>query len=536
MAAKERSVAKERNAVVEGTTLSLTVIMGLALFVMINYLSSRHYKRFDWTESKLYTLSEKSENVVRGLDREIEATIFMSPDSELYGAADELLSRYAAVNPGSFKKRIVDPVRDPLEARRLAADLSTTGGVVVLTSGDDRRVIEEYEMAEYDFSGAKYGQGPTMKEFKGEQLITSSILELVEAEKPRILFTTGHGEAPLNEARSFRSMVQARDILGQDNFELEEWDSAGQAVVPDGTDLLVIAGPQTPFFEQELEVFSNYLDAGGRMLVLLDPALRQETLEWIDLGLENWLKRYGVDVGSNLVIDPGTQLPLYGPEVVMVEEYGSHPIVDDLEQTRTRVLFKISRTVGKAEDAAGRFNVTELLRTSSQAWGETNLDQEGGDLVRDEGEIGGSLALGVAVSFTPREGAAVDVAADDIADTAGTDTAEDQVALFEPEEDAGDTGETTEDGEKNEARLVVYGDLDFAAEDISSLNNAYLLLNSFNWLVQREQLISIEGRKPEETKLFMSESEQFSVILLVMLLMPGMAVIAGISVFMRRRR
>ena len=140
--------------------------------------------------------------------------------------------------------------------------------------------------------------------------------------------------------------------------------------------------------------------------------------------------------------------------------------------------------------------------------------------------------LGVAVSFTPRaDGAGTE--GDGEGAEEGAPEGDTPVELFEPETaaDAGADGESAD-----EARLVVFGDLDFAAAQIGSANNVYLVLNTFNWLVQREQLISIDGRKPEETKLFLTSSELLSVLGLVMLLMPGLAIVAGVSVFMRRRR
>ena len=43
------------------------------------------------------------------------------------------------------------------------------------------------------------GEAPKMTGFKGEQLFTSAILQLAEGRKPKILFTTGHGERSLDD-------------------------------------------------------------------------------------------------------------------------------------------------------------------------------------------------------------------------------------------------------------------------------------------------------------------------------------------------
>ncbi len=511
----QRSGTQRR--LVEGSTLGIGVILALVLFVMLNYLGNRHYKRFDWTSSQLYTLSEKSRNVVEDLDQEIEAVIFLSPASEVYGATDELLTRYEAVNPRFFKKRVIDPAKNLLAARRLVEQHQIDrSNVVVIATRDDRRVIDEYDLAEYDYSGAQYGQPPTLKEFKGEQQITSAILALVEARKPKVLFTSGHGEAPLDEPGNPRSLSQAQDLLGRDNFEIEEWSSLGKIEVPSDADLVVIAGATTNLLEPELEVFSRYLDAGGRLLLLLDPAF--SGTELVDLGVDEWLAGYGVAVAGDIVIDPANELPFFGAETVFTDSYGFHPIVEALQQTRTRVLFPLARSVGKHEEAPGEIEITELVRTSDSGWGETNLAAL--DRVElDDDDVAGPVPLGVAVSFK-------------IAEEPG-DAPEDEVDLFDPtvETDAVET-DAAEEG-----RLVVFGDLDFATDaQIANAANGLLLLNTLNWLVKREQLIDIEGRRPEETRLSLAGSEISSIYWLVLIILPGLSVTLGVSVFMRRRR
>ena len=49
--------------------------------------------------------------------------------------------------------------------------------------------------------------------------------------------------------------------------------------------------------------------------------------------------------------------------------------------------------------------------------------------------------------------------------------------------------------------------------------------HTFNWLVKREQLIDIEGRKPPQTSLNFTRSEMTNVYFLVLGLLPGLAVV-----------
>lgn len=554
--------SETRRALARGGALGTSVVLALALYAMVNYLSLRHYKRGDWTSSQIYSLSEKSSNILADLERDIDAVIFLSPSSEVYDAVDELLSRYEAANPQRFKKRVVDPARNLLEAQRLVETYRIDReNVVIIASGDDRRLLEEYELAEYDYSGAQFGQAPTLKGFKGEQLITSAILELVEDEKPKILFTSGHGEAPL-ERSATRSLSGAQDILGQDNFEIGTWASLGQSAVPADTDLLVIAGPTTSFLPPETELFSRYLDGGGRMLVLLDPVL--DTDGGIkDVGLRDWLDHYGVQPDDDIVIDPASQLPFFGAETVFSAAYGNHPIVEPLAQSNVPVIFPLSRSLRRTADARGELTVSELVTTSDEGWGETNLAGLP-DVGLDDDDIEGPVALGLAVSFsvadtdgqaaTPmEEGGDVDdagladdglggdtLADDELGDDAlGGDFNDDDFAMeddLETVDLADENGEEKGEGE-DEARLVVFGDLDFATDaQLRSGGNSMLVLNVFNWLVQRESLVAIESRRPEQTRLTLTDAELTSIFLLVLGIMPGCAIALGVWIYFKRRR
>ena len=517
---------------VETTTLSAGVLIVLLIFVMANYLSMRHYQRFDATGSKLYTLSEKTENVLRDLDRDIDLVVLLNPASEVYTAVDELLDRYVAVNPSRLERRDLDAARDLLELQQLVDQYGIErDNVIIVASQDDRRVIGEFELATYDYSGAQMGQPPAIDEFKGEQQITSAILSLVEAQKPKLVFTTGHGEAQL-EPGDARSLSQARDLLGKDNFEIEEWSSLGQDAVPDGTDLLVVAGPTTNFLEPELQLFSDYLDAGGRMLLLLDPVFNNDGTALVDLGFAGWLDTYGVELRQDLVIDPSSELPFFGAETLFTDSYGTHPIVESLEQTRTRVLLPLVRSVAASDVPPAHVEVAELVLTSEAGWAETdlvNLDQvapdEGVDRV---GPVPIAVAATITTSTIPPSTSAPTPAA----------TTDDQ-STSEPTDDpaASNTSDDAEPSAADASRLVVFGDLDFASDaQLGNGANGVLLLNAFNWLVEREQLIEIEARKPEKTRLTMAGGELTSLYLIVLLMMPGAAIITGIWVAMQRRR
>jgi ABC-type uncharacterized transport system involved in gliding motility auxiliary subunit len=482
-----------RRQLVKTGTLSVGVLLLAALLIIINYFGWKYYKRFDWTSSQLYSLSEKTVNVLKDLKHDVDFIVFLAPDQqrELYQPTTELLARYGSASR-RVHVRIVDAAKNPIEAQQLSQKYGVTTTGVVVASGNDRRVIDSNDLAELDFRTMQSTGQPQMTGYKGEQLFTSAILQLSEGRKPKILFTTGHGEHSLDD-QGGHGLSGAQQILGRDNFVLSEWSSLGQTAVPAGTDLLVIAGPTGSFVKPELDAFAAYLSNGGRILVMLDPTLGQGGASGlVQTGLEPWLAENGIKAGQDIVVDPSNPLPFFGPETIFSRNYGDHLITKALAESSLPVLVSLSRSIGQGK-AAG-LKVTELMRTSAEGWGETGL----GNLEkvsRDTQDLAGPVPLAAAVESDPAP--------------------------------AGRKG----------LRMVVFGDSDFATNQLLEANvaNSVMLSNTLNWLVEREALLGIPPKKTEQVRLTLT-GDEFRNVWLLAALLPVLSVVMGAAVFFRRRR
>jgi gliding motility-associatede transport system auxiliary component len=522
-----------RRKLIESGTLGAGVVLAALLLGLVNYFGWKYYERFDWTKTKLYTLSEKSINVAKALDKDVDAVVFTSANAPLADEVQELLARYQALTP-HVKVRIVDPVKNLAEAQTLLQQFDTRyveGSVkVVFASGKDRRIFEEKDLADYDYSNMQFGGQPEVEAFKGEEAFTGALVELSSGKRPKVLFTTGHGERKLDGAGA-DGLRGAQELLGRDNVDMEPWGSLGQPAVPAGTDLVVVAGPTSPFAPPELQAFSDYLDHGGRMLWLIDPTLRQDG-SLVDLGVGPWLAGYGVQLDDDIVIDPDRGVPFFGAETFFADSYGSHPAVKALSQAGLQVIFALARSVKPAADV-GDHKVTELVKTTGAAWGETNLAGLP-KVEKDDQDLAGPLAVAVAVEA---KGAATDKGA--AAEDEGTEEGEgDDPAAA----DAG--GEGAEGAAAKPAsaspgaamRLAVVGDSDFAADRLlPSAADATLLDNVFNWLLARHTLLGIPPKKPEQVRLSLSDQQLIHLYLIIALL-PLAAIVGGVVVWMRRRR
>lgn len=476
----------------------VAVLLAIALTVMINWLGARRWVRSDLTSTKIYTLSEKTENILSELSDDIDVVVFMTPATSMYDQVHELLERYKAASD-RISVEYIDPDREPLKTTQLAEEFGVeVADTVVFVLGDRTKYVTSDQMAEMDYSGMQYGQGPTMRAFKGEEQFTSAILSLVAPSVPKIYFVTGHGEAALEGGGggpADRSLTVLGDTLKRENMEAADV-SLLSGVVPADADVIAIVGPTRALTEPEIEALDDFLDRGGRMLVAIDPLIEPAgTMR--STRLEDLLAARGVTVNDDLVVDPSRRLPFYDLSAVYLEDFPSHAVTSGLEGFA--VLFTVARSL-----SADGPKATVLVQTSDEGWGETDLEMllRGDPVDIDDGDTPGPAAVAVAV-----EGDGPDA------------------------EEEGD-----EPSETSNFRIVVFGDSDFMTDlDIANAGNAVLAGNAFNWLAARDNLVGIPPREVEQVSLFLTQKQMRNLLLLVLLIMPGAAIVAGILMWRRRR-
>lgn len=314
-----------------------------------------------------------------------------------------------------------------------------------------------------------------------EQDLINAIMKVTRDQLKTICFVSGHGERDIADADA--EGYQAIDkALQNENYQTRSINLVTENQVPADCSVIALSGPKTALFPQEVNLIGKFLDEGGKALIQIDPDT--------DPGVTDILKSWNIDLSKDTVIDVSGVGRLFGtgPAVPLVGEYGDHPITRDMKRTAT--FFPLARSVKKLAGESGGLTQVELLKTSERSWGETAL--QGQDAKFDEGQDNqGPLTLGIT--------------------------------------------STKKIGEK-EARLVVIGDSDFANNNYVRLaGNGDLFLNTINWLAQEEDLISIRPKSATNRSVTMTESQQRTFFLLVVLIMPLAVIGMGAYVWWKRR-
>ncbi|MGD1854711.1 MAG: Gldg family protein [Leptolyngbyaceae cyanobacterium] len=525
---QSRSTQAGTNAIV--ATLAMLLILGV-----VNFLGVQYGPRFDLTEAGLFTLAPESKSVVINLDQPVNVVVF---DAALSPSDKQLLDSYQRLNENLTYEQI-NPIQDPAAAREF--NLSGDGREVHLEV-DDKTVFVQTLGA----------QG------LNEQDLTNKLAQLGQDRAAVVYFIQGHEEFEIDGSTT--GYAQAAAALESDNFTVEPLNLADTAVVPGDANAVVIAGPQQPFFEPEVDALETYLDDGGSILVLVDP----QTEPALDPLLEDW----GVTLDERIIVDASNtgQIVGLGPAAPLVTTYGAHPITEAFDNGRS--FYPLARPV-QIEPVDG-ISATPLLLSNPQSYAET-LTETGELNVDTQSAPEGPFNIGVVLTKEIDSVDANSLVEEDTEETPDSTEPEEDASsaestettddASEPEADVSeldaDSAEDTDDAEtldsediveqqsgdeavddeQREARLVVIGNASFATDGLFDQQlNGDVFLNSVAWLSNVDNtVLSIRPKEITNRRIVMTLSRQIIVIALALAVFPLVGLIgAGITWFRRR--
>lgn len=324
--------------------------------------------------------------------------------------------------------------------------------------------------------------------FRGEEAVTSALLEITEEKAAVCYVTKGHGELGLDDPTPLRGLSQLSRQLRARNFEVRPLDLTTTAEVPRDAALVLIAGPRTPFAPGEDERLRNYLgERNGRVLLLLDPGPRH--------GLDNLLAEWAVFSPEAELQEPDPACLTAKGDIALRSIHEGHPLTKPLT-TQPLIAARI-RPVrfdpGSSPDST--LNVRELIRSSALAWGESDPAQRPPRFDADRDQPGPVTMAVAAVRTTGiRKGA-----------TGG-------------------------------GRLVVVGTSEIAANArLERGGNAAFLTQAAAWLGDRERAVAVPARAGGLYRLEATAEDLWSLALRFALL-PMLVLAVGLAVSFWRRR
>ena len=370
----KRLRARRRRHLLAGLNSTAAIALMFILMVMVNYLSSRNYARTDLSRERFYALSDKTLALLASLDDRVRITVFIQAGHEiylhLYDDLIQLLREYEYASGNRIVVERIDPDRNLARAEALMTRFNLPGpNVVILEYGDRTRVIHADELMEMDYQPLLQGAPPRKTAFRGEMVISSSLLAITRAERPRVYFIEGHGERDFNERDEYVGLSRMGAEIRRDDIDLQPFSFTRQSSIPEDASALIIAGPTRRYADGEFERVRAYLEKAGRMILMLNSES--------DAGFAPLLESWGIESIDSLVVDPSRTLSGFD---LLVDQYGDHPIVTPLAGITT--VFYWPRALPlKPEDplrprGGDQARPSALALSSPNAWAETDINRQ----------------------------------------------------------------------------------------------------------------------------------------------------------------
>ena len=218
----------------------------------------------------------------------------------------------------------------------------------------DRNTYVSYEdIYEYSYS-SDYSSYDVS--FAGESSLTSAIDYVLSDTLPKLYTLTGHGEDDLST--SFQSAVE------QQNIEVADLSLLTEESVPEDADCLLINGPDSDLSQDEVEAIQAYLDTGGDLIVLTDPAQDGQDLT----NLEALMGEYGMAANDGVVIEGDTANYALGSPFYLLPNLESHSITSPLQEGGYYILLALAQGITVEESPRDGLTVESLLTTSDAAY------------------------------------------------------------------------------------------------------------------------------------------------------------------------
>lgn len=473
LAAENKQALSTRTAKVGGYSVVLALIV-LAILVAVNVLFSvlpSKFTQFDISAAQLYSLTSDTKVVATNLDKDV--TIYwITQAGQESTVLDKLLDRYRDLSDliTVVKK---DPDIYPTFAQQYT-DETVVNNSLVVECGYKSRYISYDDIYQVD-TASYYTTGSVSQSFDGEGQITSAIDYVVSDELPKIYLLSGHGEVALSDTFS--------NELTRSNYEtVEDFSLLNVDEIPEDCDALLINAPTSDISDEELTMLRDYVQGGGKLLVLSGPQ-KEASLT----NLDTLLADYDVTVSDGIVVDTDREHYAFTAPYVLMPDIESSDITDPLTEESSHVIVPIAQglTVGS------NGSVTALLTTSDEAFSKaagyamTTYEKEDGD-------TDGPFTLAVSITDSTAEGKIVWVASDYL--------------------------------------------LDDTYNSYSSGANLDLVINGLSWMIGKNDAVSIRAKSLNNSYLTISSSSATVLKVVMIGVIPVCFLLLGIDEVLRRRK
>ncbi|WP_319561188.1 GldG family protein [Marispirochaeta sp.] len=454
--------------------ITLCVLGGL---VFANLLIQQFPLEIDLTKNKLFSLSGQTKKVLSGLQEPVNIyALYPAGKEEL--SIIEVLQKYEQIGK-KVSLEIIDPDLNPGLVARFTSDEEKAENGSIIVEGSSRfRIIPYMEL--YNIRYTPQGQ-PQVTGMQIEPRVTQAIKYVSSGYNPKIYQLTGHGEYSLEE-------YGILSILESESYEADNLNLLISEEVPEDASILLVASPKHQISDEELKKIYGYVDNGGRMIVMVDfigePSPAGASI----------LQSYGLQIGEGFLMEKEAKRYVNSP-LFIVPELQDHEITKPLQENDLNVVTPNAVSLIKTERRPRSLELTPILLTSDQAWSRT--DMENSSLLRQPGDLPGPHTIAWAIER-----------------------------------------QKYNEGDPPAFRVTAMGNSIFLGPIPpygQIKGNIDFFLNTLSWVNEGEESVTIRSKSFYRSPLQLTAFQLYLYAGIIIILIPGLLLVTGLIVWIRRR-
>lgn len=508
-----------------GFTIILQLVLALVCVFLVNYLTYPKLLRKDLTESKSFTLSEYSQNLlsselIQDYPGKIKFIALLKPNSPHKQRIVAKLEEYTRKAPDKIEFEIIDYIKEANRFNEISSIYGKTffEETILIDARTDSELkqtpsskapkgdsatnqnaqippqrIRQFPVSQLYFNSE---DGSRIAAWQDEKILTSYLLSATEGKSRRFYLIvdksqvddTGGGTPSWN---SFRSHLDAQNI-SLSPFQI----SSGQAI-PEDAEGVVIIGLDSDFDKNEIATLEKYWGRNNASMFITVAEDAKLT------NIRRFLKSYGIAVENDRVITVANGRTLTNVRGNFIK--GSE-ITKGFGEKATK-LDGPSRSITLAETEqleVRNIRVFSVLQAANQWWGEVEYNKENPkfDLGKDHGADPRSPV------FKPINLAAAVV-----------------------------RGRENTDRTKNlTSKMIVVGNTQFLQPNNMRSELTHFVNSSINWLAGREELVGTISSTPvRPQKITIQKEDKTKIDLAVIIVLPSICLFICLISWWTRR-
>jgi hypothetical protein len=257
-----------------GFALIIAVIVAVAA-IPINMIASKLNIEWDMTPNDLYSgeLSDVTKEIAENLTEKIEIYFLMDMaeldgDYEVGLVLSNVLSKYDEFENIDVISGNPDTNPELFSQFTEQYDSLNEGDIIVKSaSGLTKQILATNLFLSEQISGTTGDDDDDYSYiFVGENYITGAIKYVTEGIEPYIYFLKGHNEKTIDN--DYTNITKIFESYG---YVVDDINLTTTPEIPEQTQIIIIAAPQTDITDDEYNILKEYLDNGGKAAFLLSP-------------------------------------------------------------------------------------------------------------------------------------------------------------------------------------------------------------------------------------------------------------------------